>query len=173
MEEEILNSESGNEQSEGTIDYIEALKEMKQNTVPKSEYAKLKEENAKLLRNIINGEELPDDMKQHAETPKADIDALRKELYSGKNEMTNLEYISKTMELRDALIESGEPDPFVPSGHKLMPTREDVERAQAVADIYRECIDYANGDSEIFTQELMRRTVDAAPIAGRRIQNRR
>lgn len=176
MAEEIKEqiSDSGEEMSEGTIDYIEAIKEMKQNTVPKSDYAKLKEENKRLLDSIINGAELPEDMKQSKEKQKVDIQALRNELYGNKNnEMTNLEYIQKTLELRNAIIEQGGDDPFVDKGHNVNPTREDYEAAEMVAKIYQECLDYANGDSQLFTQELMRRTVDSAPIANRKFQNRR
>lgn len=176
MAEEIKEqtSDSGEEMSEGTIDYIEAIKEMKQNTVPKSDYAKLKEENKRLLDSIINGAELPEDMKQSKEKQKVDIQALRNELYGNKNnEMTNLEYIQKTLELRNAIIEQGGDDPFVDKGHNVNPTREDYEAAEMVAQIYQECLDYAKGDSQLFTQELMRRTVDTAPIASRKFQNRR
>ena len=65
MPEEIKEqiSDSGEQMSDGTADYIEAIKEIKQNSVPKSEYAKLKEENKKLLDSIINGADLPDSMK--------------------------------------------------------------------------------------------------------------
>lgn len=176
MAEEIKEqiSDSGEEMSEGTIDYIEAIKEMKQNTVPKSDYAKLKEENKRLLDSIINGAELPEDMKQSKEKQTTDIQALRNELYGNKNnEMTNLEYIQKTLELRNAIIEQGGDDPFVDKGHNVNPTREDYETAEMVAQIYQECLDYANGDSQLFTQELMRRTVDSAPIANRKFQSRR
>ena len=176
MAEEIKEqiSDSGEEMSDGTVDYIEAIKEMKQNTVPKSDYAKLKEENKRLLDSIINGAELPEEMKHREEKQKVDIQALRNELYGNKNnEMTNLEYIQKTLELRNAIIEQGGDDPFVDKGHNVNPTREDYEAAEMVAQIYQECIDYANGDSQLFTQELMRRTVDTAPIASRKFQNRR
>lgn len=176
MEEEIKEqiSDSGNETSDGTIDYIEAIKEIKQNTVPKSDYAKLKEENKRLLDNIINGAELPADMIQRSEKPKTDIQDLRNQLYGNKNnEMTNLEYIQKTLELRNAIMEQGGDDPFVDKGHNVNPTREDYETAEMVAQIYQECIDYADGDSQLFTQELMRRTVDSAPIANRKFNNRR
>lgn len=175
MADEELKRESGEETSEGTIDYISAINELKKNTVPKSEYAKLKEENKRLLDNVINGTELPEEMKSRQEEPKADIAALREELYGGKKELSNLEYMEKTLELRDALMANGEPDPFVANGVKIdnPPTRETYERAQELADIYRECIEYAQGDSALFTQELQRRTVDTAPLAQRQNSFRR
>ena len=54
----------------------------------------------------------------------------------------------------------GEPDPFLPYGKQISPTRQDEETAAKVAQIYQECIDYAEGDSEVFTNELQRRTRD-------------
>ena len=175
MADEEMKCESGEETSEGTIDYISAINELKKNTVPKSEYAKLKEENKRLLDNVINGTELPEEMKSRQEEPKVDIAALREELYGGKKELSNLEYMEKTLELRDALMANGEPDPFVSNGVKIdnPPTRETYERAQELADIYRECIEYAQGDSALFTQELQRRTVDTAPLAKRQNSFRR
>jgi hypothetical protein len=41
-----------------------------------------------------------------------------------------------------------------------MPTDEDVRTAQKVADVLQECVDYAEGDSAVFTNELQRRLVD-------------
>ena len=91
---------------------------------------------------------------------KEEIDDLRNELFNSPRELNNLEYITKAMELRDALIENGEPDPFLPVGKQISPTRDDIEGAEKVAQVYRECIEYADGDSEVFTNELMRRTRD-------------
>ena len=91
---------------------------------------------------------------------KEQIDDLRNELFNSPRELTNLEYVTKAMELREALIENGEPDPFLPVGKQISPTRDDLEGAEKVAQVYKECIDYAEGDSEVFTNELMRRTRD-------------
>ena len=57
-------------------------------------------------------------------------------------------------------MENGQPDPFIPVGKQISPSREDIEIAEKVAQVYKECIEYANGDSEVFTNELMRRTRD-------------
>ena len=74
--------------------------------------------------------------------------------------MTNLEFVSKSLELRDAIIESGGTDPFLPVGKGIEITRDDYEAAEFTAQQFRECIDIAQGSSEVFTAELMRRTVD-------------
>ena len=152
MAEEIKN------ETTEEVDYVQAIQELKANSVPKEQYAKLKAENSKLLNSIINGESVEADSLPE----KQDIGELRKDLFSGID-LTNLEYVSKTLELRDALIEKGEPDPFLPYGHKYTPDNNDIETANKVATILKECVDYADGDSSIFTNELQRRMIDTAP----------
>ena len=88
------------------------------------------------------------------------INNLRKKLFGKGNNLNNLEYCDTALQLRDALIENGDKDPFLPFGHNVIATESDIETANRVANVMRECIDYAEGDSDIFTNELQRRTVD-------------
>ena len=144
---------------DNTQDYLAAIKELKENSVNRSEYEKLRAENKKLIDTVVNG--LPGQEEQVVvKHSKEQIDDLRNELFNSPRELTNLEYVTKAMELREALIENGEPDPFLPVGKQISPTRDDLEGAEKVAQVYRECIEYAEGDSEVFTNELMRRTRD-------------
>ena len=140
-------------------DYIEAIQTLKQNSVDKAKYEALRLENKKLLDAVINGQPGQEEqvVVKHS---KEQIDDLRNELFNSPRELNNLEFITKTMELREALMENGEPDPFLPVGKQISPTRDDIEGAEKVAQVYKECIDYAEGDSEVFTNELMRRTRD-------------
>ena len=158
---EILNSESANEvnTTETEFDPVQAINELKQNSVSKEDYNKVVAEKNKYLKALIDGNQV-------AEVPKkepVDIDGLRKELFSGEKDLTNLEYAKKALELRDAIIERDGVDIFVGRGSKLTPRDEDYEAAQRVADGFQQCIDVAQGDSEIFTRELMRITEDVAP----------
>ena len=144
---------------DNTQDYLAAIKELKEKSVDRSEYDKLRAENKKLIDAVVNGQpgqEEPTVVKHSKEQ----IDELRNDLFNSPRELNNLEYITKAMELREALMENGEPDPFLPVGKQISPTRDDLEGAEKVAQVYRECIDYAEGDSEVFTNELMRRTRD-------------
>ena len=144
---------------DNTQDYLAAIKELKENSVNRSEYDKLRAENKRLIDTVVNG--LPGQEEQVVvKHSKEQIDDLRNELFNSPRELTNLEYVTKAMELREALIENGEPDPFLPVGKQISPTRDDLEGAEKVAQVYRECIEYAEGDSEVFTNELMRRTRD-------------
>ena len=139
---------------DNTQDYLAAIKELKQNSVDRSEYDKLRAENKKLIDAVVNGQPGQEEpvVSKHS---KEQIDELRNDLFNSPKELNNLEYITKAMELREALIENGEPDPFLPVGKQISPTRDDIEGAEKVAQVYKECIEYADGDSEVFTNELM------------------
>lgn len=144
---------------DNTQDYLAAIKELKENSVNRSEYDKLRAENKRLIDAVVNGQPGQEEqvVVKHS---KEQIDDLRNELFNSPRELNNLEFITKTMELREALMENGEPDPFLPVGKQISPTRDDIEGAEKVAQVYKECIEYADGDSEVFTNELMRRTRD-------------
>lgn len=156
MVEETKTSVSGEEQVEDATNYIEAIKEMKKNSVSKEAYDKLMDDNKALLDAIINGKEVP--APAEPKQP-ADIAALRKKLFSTENgDLSNIDYIKTALELRDALIEQQGVDPFLPMGKNISPTAEDMEGSNKLADAFKSCIEYADGDSQLFTQELQRIT---------------
>ena len=144
---------------DNTNDYIEQIKKLKESSVSKDDYNKLKADNKKLIDALASGTQIESKVE-----PKIDavdkINELRKKLFSKGSNLNNLEYCDTALQLRDALIENGERDPFLPFGHNVVATDSDHETANRVANIMRECIDYADGDSDIFTNELQRRTVD-------------
>ena len=135
-----------------TQDYIDAIKNLKQNSVDRSKYDELKAENKRLLESIVNGQEIETEGKAEMRDP----DVIREELFN--HEHTNLDYVKLMLELRSTLIAKGERDPFLPYGSQIAPTAEDEMKAEKAAQIYQECIDYAEGDPKLFTQELQRRT---------------
>jgi len=153
-DEKILENSVTGEVEDMTPDYLAAIKELKQNSVDRAEYDKLRAENKKLLDSIVNGQSV----EVEPQTSKKSIEELR-EAYL-KEDQTNLEYITNTLNLRKALIEEGKPDPFLPIGNQILPTDEDVAAANKVATVLQECVDYAEGDSSVFTNELQRRLVD-------------
>ena len=159
MLEEKETNVTGNVE-DNTQDYLAAIKELKEKSVDRSEYDKLRAENKRLIDAVVNGQPGQEEQVVVKHT-KEQIDELRNDLFNSPRELNNLEFITKTMELREALMENGEPDPFLPVGKQISPTRDDIEGAEKVAQVYKECIDYAEGDSEEFTNELRRRTRDA------------
>ena len=147
-EEKVVTKEV----EDNTQDYLKAIQDLKQNSVDRSEYEKLKAENKKLINAVVNGQ----DIEVEGQPKTRDTDEIRDELFN--HEHNNLDYIKLVLELRNNLISKGEPDPFLPIGSQITATPEDVAAAEKVAKVYQECVDYADGDSALFTQELMRRT---------------
>ena len=136
-------------------DYIAAIKELKQNSVDRSKYDALKAENKKLLDSIVNGTEIA----QPTVEDKPDIKELRKAVFENPNQ-TNLEYITNVLKLRDAIIEDGGEDPFVPASSQYSPDANDYARAQKVASVFQEMVDVADGDPNVFLNEYQRRVKD-------------
>lgn len=153
MAEEDVKKTTGNDE-----DYIETIKKLKETTVSKEEYEKLVADNKKLIETLANGGTI-----EKEEPKKVDIKALREKLYSDDVNMSNLEFCSAALELRDEIIKQGGGDPFLPVGKQIAPTAEDVQKANQVAEALKSCIDYAEGDSAVFTNELQRITIDAMP----------
>lgn len=155
MSEEKIESEKQEEVENNTDNLIDALNQLKQNSVSKDKYNELVAQNKKLLEDVINGKP-----SEESETPKedpVDLSELREKLFN-KREQTNLEYVENALKLRNEIIARGGRDPFLPNGHNYAVQQSDIETAQKVADVFQECIDYAEGDSEAFTNELQRRT---------------
>lgn len=165
MEDKIMT----NNENETTVEdvnpyqeYIDTINELKSKSVPKEKYEQLEQEKKCLIEALKNGSQI------NVVEPKEEvnIDELRRDLYGNpEKQMSNLEYVEKTLKLRNALIEKGEPDPFMPNGHEYQYDQRDQDKANYVAKVYQECIDYAQGNDQLFTQELMRRTKDDSPLS--------
>lgn len=152
IEEEVVDNNT---------DYIEAIKDLKQNSVDKAKYDALRLENKKLIQTLVNGEVIETPMKDMDKKLDEKIDSLRNSLFSENTEsMTNLEYWDKTLQLRKALIERGDTDPFVPQGNKVSATQADYDKAEKVATIMQEMVDNAEGDPNVFLNEYQRRVKD-------------
>lgn len=141
-------------------DYIQAINELKANTVDKSQYEKLRAENKKLLDSLVSGQ-TPEIAKP---VEKPDINELRKKIFNPDNDPSNIGYIKTLLELRNALIENGERDPALPIGEKVEITTDTVQKIENTANGLQYCVDYAEGDSGIFTAQLQRIMRDNGPI---------
>lgn len=155
-----------NEQTETTNinenqQYIDAIRDLKANSVSKERYNKLIEENKNLLNSLVNGESVATATPAQPELPP--IQDLVNEMRT--QQLSDIEFVEKALEFRDrVLAETGE-DCFVSKGHNITPTQESYIAAQRTADIYRECLEYANGDNKVFMNELMRRMPNDGPVA--------
>ena len=157
MEEEKKAVSGTESQIDTNQDYISALNEMKKNTVSKEAYDKLRADNKKLLDTIVSGQSL----EQTEVKEEVDVDALRKELFGkSRRDLSNLEYVDKTLKLRKALMEKGEQDPFVmKAGRTSSPEAEDFKKAERVASVLQECVDIADGNDSVFDNEFQRRLI--------------
>jgi hypothetical protein len=135
-------------------DYLAEIEKMKESMVSKNDYDKMKEENRRLLNSIVNGQ------KEDKPAEVVDIQACRRALFDPNS--SNLTIAENALKLRNELIRTGgrDADPFVPHGSQIAPTEEDYASAQRVADGLASCIEYANGDRDVFTNELQRITRD-------------
>ena len=143
---------------DNTNDYIDQIKKLKESSVSKDDYNKLKADNKKLIDALANGTQM--DVVESKTSTADKINELRSKLFSKRSNLNNLEYCDTALQLREALIENGDRDPFLPFGHNVIATESDIETANRVANVMKDCIEYADGDSDIFTNELQRRTVD-------------
>jgi len=145
--------------------------ELKKNYVSKKELDAIKAERDqaiadrnKVYESVLNGEAL------QVQKEKKPISELRQTYLKAVNNRnaTNLEVVSAQIELRDALVEAGEPDPFAPT----TPTPEDLAAASRVADVKRQCVREANGDPKKFVYLFEQRIANDDPALTAAIKKR-
>ena len=145
--------------------YIAAIEELKASTVSRDAYNKLRSENKQLLDALVSGQQIPQTQTEN----KPSVADLRKELFTTDGvDFSQLDYWNKVLSLRNSLIEAGERDPFLPYGDKVDITPEQIDTANKVANALQEMVDFAEGDSGVFTAEYQRRVKDVAIPRGRR-----
>lgn len=161
MAEDNINEQ---EEINVDVDYIQAIQDLKKNTVPKETLEKVQAQNRQLLDALIKNQQLGQPEPEQQQPEPEDI----RELVRAQNQAhLNLDYVKASLAARKAVMDMGGEDPYLPIGHELQPSQYDRERAQAVADVFQHCVDYAQGDSAVFTNELQRLTRDTL-IPGRR-----
>ena len=147
-------------------DYLAKLTEIRETMIDRAEYDRIKADNKKLINALANGETVAGAPASAADNAER-INDLRKKLFNKDAQMSNLEYAETALQLRDLIIDNGGADIFLPRGHEVLATNADVEAASRVADVLRYCVEYADGNSDIFTDELQRRMIDSKPLTKR------
>lgn len=154
-EENKKVNESDDDKIQSADEYAQAIKKLKETTVPLDDYEKLKEEKATLIKALAGEGPAPDGVQKQAEQ-QADINELRKKfLDAGEENLSNAEYLQTALKLRKAAIEKGEPDPFIPVGAKVTPTPSDVAGAEKVANAIQSWLDAATDDNGKVDEELL------------------
>ena len=88
LRDEVKNNQ---EELDTTPDYISAINDIKNNSVPKESYDKLREENKKLINALSTRQ--PESQETPKEDP-IDLNKLREKTFKG--ECTNLEFIENS-----------------------------------------------------------------------------
>lgn len=152
-----------NPEEEQEVDYVAAIAELKNNSVSKEQYDKIKQENSRLLDALVNNKQI--------DIPKeepVDIQKLRNNLFHNEQGLSNMDFIDNALRLRKALIDAGERDPFLPVGNRTQVDYDTELKAERVAQGLQEMLDFADGDQGIFNAEYQRRVVDVGPMRARR-----
>lgn len=152
-------NEQNNEQNTET-NYIEAIKNLKASTVSKEAYDKVVNENKTLIESLVNGTQVSTDSAKAEVKPTAA--ECKKKLFNPEKDLTNLEYVKRTLAYRNALMEETGEDCFVAPNH--LDPNYDVEaihaQADKVADVLQQCIDQSDGDDGVFRARLSSRLND-------------
>ena len=137
------------------INLLEEVKQLKENTVPKEEYDRILARNKELTHNFMQNQR-----EQEKQEDPDTIESLREELYGdNRKEMTNLESVTKMLKLRQKVIDSGKPDPFLSSEANASYSEDEVRTAERVADGLQSMVDEADGNAAYFNALL--KSVDA------------
>lgn len=152
-EEKVVSS---GDVADNSTDYIETIKNLKETTVSKEQFLKLKEENKKLLNAWASGE--PNPNKTEVVENKISIEELKKRL--GKSDLTNLDYVETALALRERILDEEGIDTFLPNASTYVANDYDRAAADKVARELQEIVDIADGNPDIFNNEFQRRVAD-------------
>lgn len=154
MNENEIKEISGDEQPENSnLDYIKTIKEIKENSVSKEEYRKILAENKQLLNAIVKGEgTVAVEEKEELST-----DDLRKKLFSGNiGNVSNLEFISNALKLREKRILEDKVDPWVADNPRNPAQPGDYETAARIAGVLQDLVNDAEGDADAFQASFIK-----------------
>lgn len=154
-EEEKEQQNPDNEPEMTANEYINQINDLKERTVSREEYERIKNDNRELAKALINGTgaNIPGITKPEK---KPDLDDLRKKLFTKKSK-NDLEYFTNLLALRDGVMADGQPDPFLPINREFRATAQDEADAERIATQIKEAIEYADGDPAVFSNDLRRR----------------
>lgn len=130
-------------------DYIAEIQSLKQSTVDKAAYEKLLEENRKLINTLATS---PTREEKDEEPPsKPDLLKLGRDFLNAKSDIVKAQL---SLDYRNACLELGERDPFLPTSSSYTPTDIDKEGVEAYCSTIKECIDLAKGNDKVFMSML-------------------
>lgn len=113
---------------------------------------RMAEDNKTITRNLLEGNIVNEEPKD-----KRTISEIIKDTRNSKNDV---EYIKNALAFRKKCIEEGYADPFTGHGPKYEADDREQEKADRFADIMQEIVDYADGNNDVFINEVNRRTIE-------------
>ena len=162
VEKTVVEEQQDNDK--GAEAYIKEIKNLKDNSVSKEDYDKMVDERNKLIKALVDGDEidLPESDKGANPDLDKEIDSLRKELLTEETGLSNLAYWTKTLSLREKIIErDGEDaDPFLPNSSQVDVTEQDKAAVERVVSCVKDCIETAEGDDAAFVALMTARIKD-------------
>lgn len=146
------------EQSQSKIEeYIQQVKDLKENTVSKEEFSKVVAERDKLAEAILNDRGQPKE-----EGPKKSIAELAKDCQE-KN-LTNIEAAKRALSYRKAVLDETGHDVFLPNSKEYSSSDKDKEEANKVAETLETLIKESNGSNIVFTAMLQDTLVEPQSV---------
>lgn len=138
-------------------EYLEAIKDLKANSVDKAKYEALKADNKRLLDAVINGQTVEAESEPVVYPSRSEC--LKK--YKENNFSTDLDYWKNFLELRNATIREYGKDPLVTGNYGVSPSGEHIEaeygEAEAMenlCDNIQALIDECEGDPTLFRLKM-------------------
>lgn len=128
-----------------------ALQKLKESSVSKDEYLKLQKKYEDAVGAIIDGRTVQKQQEGAPVDTEKRIQELRESLFNPKKPLTNLQYAKNALELRQLLLDDGQPDVFMPTGSRVRRTGNEAAQAQRVAEGLKELIDKSEGNDALFT----------------------
>lgn len=104
---------------------------------------------------VLNSNPSSEGKKEEVHRP---IKEIRDELLKKSEEgVTNLDYCKLAVELDDESIRTKGKSVFLPEGRQVNPTAEEIATASKVNQVFKDCIEEANGDPVRFNMALQSR----------------
>jgi len=147
-------------------DYLEAIKQLKENSVSKEDYDKLRDEHKKLLSSYLNGdnyESQDDEEKEDEEPVKRSKEEILKSIneniarvFTEDNHLSNLENAKAIIKYHDDYMELTGEDPFANQGSQYESSSQDKISPQKTYDYLKNCIEESGGDERAFDVAFQR-----------------
>lgn len=113
---------------------------------------RMAEDNKTITRNLLESNIVNEEPKDN----RSIVDIIK----DTNNSKNDIEYLKNALAYRKKLIEEGYPDPFQGHGPKYEADDREQEKADRFAQIIQECLDYADGDISVLSNEVNRRTIE-------------